>query len=116
MSFKVTHSLLQLMCLEQHFFDGSCFAVFICLVLCPGLLPPQFFGQSSGRATIHQLLQIICEEIPWATHFVSGEAVVQETNFWLINLIENLVVDLQLLERLLIKSELSFNCFNMTCL
>jgi len=51
---------------------GSCFVVFIC----PGLLPTQVLGQSSGRATIHQLLQIICEEIPWATNFVSGEAVV----------------------------------------
>lgn len=48
--------------------------VFICLVLCPGLLPPQVLGQSCGRATIHRLLQIICEEIPRATHLVSGEA------------------------------------------
>lgn len=57
-------------------FDGSCFVVFICLVLCPGLLPPQVLGQSRGRATIRRLLQIICEEIPRATHFVSGEAAV----------------------------------------
>lgn len=55
-------------------FDESCFVVFICLVLCPGLLPPQVLGQSSGRATIHRLLPIICEEIPRATHLVSGEA------------------------------------------
>lgn len=57
-------------------FDGSCFVVSVCLVLCPGLLPPQVLGQSNGRATIHGLLQSICEEIPWAAHFVSGEAVV----------------------------------------
>lgn len=69
--------------------------VFLLLfVLCPGLLPPQVLGQSSGRATIHQFLQIICEEIPWATHLVSGGASVKE----------NCVVNFQLLERLLITS------------
>lgn len=57
-------------------FDGSHFVVFICPVLRPGLLPPQVLGQSSGRAAIHRLLQIICEGIPRAAHFVSGEAVV----------------------------------------
>lgn len=56
--------------------DGSCSVVFFSLFLCPGLLPPQVLGQSSGRATIPGFLQIICEEISWATHFISGEIVV----------------------------------------
>lgn len=92
------------------------FVVFICLVLYLGLLPPQVLGQSSGRTTIPQLLQIICEEIPRATHFVSGEAVVQEPNFNLIKLMENVSVDSELFQRLLIKSELRFKCFNIACL
>ena len=75
-----------------------------------GLLPPQVPGQSSGRATICRLLQIICEEIPRTAHFISGEALVQETNFYSINF--NLFVDLQLFERLLIKSELRFELFS----
>lgn len=57
-------------------FDGSRFVVFICLVLCTGLLSAQVFGLPSGRATIHRLLPIVCEEIPRATNFVSGEAAV----------------------------------------
>lgn len=57
------------------------FVVFFLLVLCLGLLSPQVLGQSSGGATVHLLLQIVCEEIPRATHLVSGRAVVLEIHF-----------------------------------
>lgn len=41
-----------------------------------GLLPPQIPGQSTGRATVYRFLKNVCEQIPWATHSVSGKGVV----------------------------------------
>lgn len=51
----------------------ACF--FFYLFLCPGLLPPQVLGQSSGGEKINGFLQVVCEEIPRPTHFISGETV-----------------------------------------